>query len=471
MKKIFFLILLVSVALVSCSKSDRAEGPIILSGAFTGIGDGSLTVYAMDEEIAETPIGDHQEFSLRFEYDESAYFTVGINDELFFDLYLKPGDSIHIHADRMNFHGSMEVSGDRAKEALYLRDKHTLDISDPNIARALGSLEPDQYIYEKDQIIAEARQLYDRLAKEKGIDREFAKLEKAFIELTELDIDYTYPKVLRWRNGLSADDPIDFPEEEIQNKIEKLDYNDPSLLKLRIFRNILEGRVNDIASKKYESLPDSVKQIKTWLTTSLSAADSLFKNKKINEYVKFTSLLEMIKYKGPWDFKELYEPFLKNSSRNTYRNSLNKTIEEWEAISPGTEVPDFVFTDITGKQMKLSDLSAKLVYIDVWATWCGPCLREHPYWDALLAEYNEKDIEFLTISIDNTRDPWEKMIKEKEMTGNNWFADNAWQSDLAKYFMIRGIPRFLLLDGERKIVDPSAERPSGNIRQIFDRYL
>lgn len=471
MKKIFAIIFFATTILSSCSKSEIQEGPVIISGAFSGIGDATIAVYALDEEVAAADIEEGQEFSLSFEYDESAYFTVGINDELFFDLFLSPGDSIHIHADRMNFHGTFEVSGDKTKEALFLRDKQTLDISDPIIYRALGSLEPDQYSIEKDQIFAQARELYDKLTDQKGIDGEFTKLEKSFIELTELDIDYSYSKIYRWQNELSDDDPIDFPEAEIKNKIENLDFNDHTLLKLQIFRKIIEDRVNEIASKVYESMPDSLKQIKTWLTTSLSANDSLYKNESINEYIKFSSLRDMIKYKGPWEFEELYSPLIENSSRPIYSNSLKRIIDEWEMIAPGTEVPDFIFTDITGKEMKLSDLSAKLIYIDVWATWCGPCLREHPYWDTLVEEYQNKEIAFLTVSIDNTREPWEKMVKEKEMTGNNWFAENAWQSELAEHFMIRGIPRFLLLDGNRKIVDPSAERPSGNIRQVFDRYL
>ena len=86
-------------------------------------------------------------------------------------------------------------------------------------------------------------------------------------------------------------------------------------------------------------------------------------------------------------------------------------------------------------------------------------------------EYKDKPVAFLTVSIDDTREPWEKMVKNKKMDGLQWFAANAWQSELAKFFMVNAIPRFLLLDKEGKIIDPSAERPSGNIREILDKHL
>ncbi|MGY6521213.1 MAG: TlpA family protein disulfide reductase [Mongoliitalea sp.] len=150
---------------------------------------------------------------------------------------------------------------------------------------------------------------------------------------------------------------------------------------------------------------------------------------------------------------------------------LNEIKQKWEPIMPGKEVPDFNFVTIKGESVKLSDLKGNLVYIDIWATWCGPCIAEHPHWDKMKEEYKDKPIAFLTVSIDNMKEPWEKMVKAKNMEGLQWFADNAWKSDIAQHFMVNAIPRFLLLDKDGKVIDPSADRPSGKIRETVDKFL
>src|SRR5690606_21005463 len=64
-----------------------------------------------------------------------------------------------------------------------------------------------------------------------------------------------------------------------------------------------------------------------------------------------------------------------------------------------------------------------------------------------------------------------KMVTSKNMEGLQWFAQNAWKSDLTQHFMLNSIPRFILLDEEGKIIDPSAERPSGKIRETLEKHL
>jgi hypothetical protein len=63
------------------------------------------------------------------------------------------------------------------------------------------------------------------------------------------------------------------------------------------------------------------------------------------------------------------------------------------------------------------------------------------------------------------------MVKNKKMEGLQWFASNAWQSELTQFFKVNSIPRFILLDKEGRIIDPSTERPSGKIREILDKHL
>ncbi len=178
-----------------------------------------------------------------------------------------------------------------------------------------------------------------------------------------------------------------------------------------------------------------------------------------------------MEYRGPLYVAESYEKFMNENESPKYAEKLKKLKDKWEPISPGKDVPDFTFTDIEGEEVRLSDLKGNLVYIDIWATWCGPCIAEHHHWDKMKEEYKEKPVAFLTVSIDDSREPWEKMVKAKSMEGLQWFAENAWKSDLTQHFMVNAIPRFLLLDEEGKVLDPSADRPSGNIRESLEKHL
>jgi thiol-disulfide isomerase/thioredoxin len=124
--------------------------------------------------------------------------------------------------------------------------------------------------------------------------------------------------------------------------------------------------------------------------------------------------------------------------------------------------PSFDYLNYAGGQTKLEDFKGKYVYIDVWATWCGPCRQEIPFLKKVEEKYQGKNIVFVSISIDKQKDleKWRAMIKEKELGGVQVFADNDWNSKFVQDYKITGIPRFILIDPKGNIVKADASRPS-----------
>ena len=124
--------------------------------------------------------------------------------------------------------------------------------------------------------------------------------------------------------------------------------------------------------------------------------------------------------------------------------------------------PTFDYLNYAGGTSKLEDFKGKYVYIDVWATWCGPCRAEIPYLKAAEEKYHGKDIVFVSISIDTQKDfeKWKKFVGEKELKGVQLFADKDWNSDFVKAYNIDGIPRFILVDPKGITVNANAPRPS-----------
>ena len=143
-------------------------------------------------------------------------------------------------------------------------------------------------------------------------------------------------------------------------------------------------------------------------------------------------------------------------------SNYNKEHKALASIKKGAPSPTFNYPDNNGNSVSLEDLKGKYVYIDVWATWCGPCKVEIPYLKEIDDEFKGKDIAFVSLSIDKMehKEKWLKMIQEEKLQGIQVLADKDWNSDFVTAFNIKGIPRFILLDKNGNIVDANAPRPS-----------
>lgn len=128
----------------------------------------------------------------------------------------------------------------------------------------------------------------------------------------------------------------------------------------------------------------------------------------------------------------------------------------------GSQSPDFDYENHKGGKTKLSSLKGKYVYIDTWATWCGPCRAEIPSLKKVEEKYHGKNIEFVSVSIDTQKDheKWKNFVTDKQLGGVQVFADKDWNSDWAKAYGIQSIPRFILVGPDGKVVDADAPRPS-----------
>ncbi len=124
--------------------------------------------------------------------------------------------------------------------------------------------------------------------------------------------------------------------------------------------------------------------------------------------------------------------------------------------------PTFDYVNYAGGKTKLEDLRGKYVYIDVWATWCGPCRGEIPHLAKVEEKYKGKNIAFVSISVDVDKDfeKWKTFVKDKSLGGIQLFADKNWNSDFIKAFGINSIPRFILIDPKGKVVSADEARPS-----------
>ena len=167
------------------------------------------------------------------------------------------------------------------------------------------------------------------------------------------------------------------------------------------------------------------------------------------------------------------EAFVASEKENNVK-MIHYYIEKIEAIANlpqiGEPAIDFTYPDKEGNEFSLSTFKGSLVYVDVWATWCGPCKAEIPALKTLEHDYHNNNITFLSVSVDTDKEAWVNMLADKQLGGVQLWA-NGW-TEITKSYAINGIPRFLLFDADGNVISLDAPRPSSeDIRELLDVHL
>lgn len=472
LKSTVYLSILAAVFAVSCTQTAEEKPKYtVIAGTITNAQSTVVQAMHQFQEIALDSLSESGSFHLRFLPEEADYFMLRF-DQTGLDLFLSPGDSLYVSFDTEDVAGTFKAENDKALENTFIRQRRKLtNDMQLNDIFSLMALDKDVFENKVDSAYKQLEAAFNAFAQQENIDEEFLLLEETDLELGKLSKLHNYPMYHVYVKRITDYEEGEFDIVGVKERVAALDFNDDRKLRNQHFEDFANSKVREVIRDAAEKDSTLMTEMGSFNKALFEITDSIFDNQKVKDYLKYSALKADMEYRGPAKSEALYEQFLATNQTPLYAQKLEEIVVKWESIAPGKEVPDLAFETMEGEAVKLSDLQGNLVYIDVWATWCGPCIAEHPHWDKLKNEYADKKVAFVTISIDDSREPWKKMVTNKKMEGYQWFAEGAWQSELVKHFMINGIPRFILLDKAGKVLDPSADRPSGSIRQTLDLHL
>jgi peroxiredoxin len=137
----------------------------------------------------------------------------------------------------------------------------------------------------------------------------------------------------------------------------------------------------------------------------------------------------------------------------TYVQNLHNKIAKERRTAKGSIAPDIRLPNPAGDSLSLSSFRGKIVLIDFWAGWCGPCRRENPNLVRLYKQYKDKGFEIFGVSLDRTRDSWINAIQADSITWPQVSDLKYWQSEAAQVYGVGSIPHTVLIDREGRILD------------------
>jgi thiol-disulfide isomerase/thioredoxin len=194
---------------------------------------------------------------------------------------------------------------------------------------------------------------------------------------------------------------------------------------------------------------------------------TIFANARLEDYAKASQMIAYINTNGANDETLIkVNAFIKACSNKSYKDIVQSKYKKFNIVKVGKTPSDFEFKTTNGRVRHLKEFKGKTIVIDLWATWCHPCMQQKPVFAEIAEKYaNKKNVVFLAISTDSKED-WNNYVEDHK-DKNNLIVGNAAWSIVNKSFVVPTIPRFIVIDKDFKFSTPFAPMPSSDKLEKF----
>lgn len=456
MKIINFLATLIIIILASCNPSDEKIQTSVAGQVLNPKGeevsfrlqDTTITVSLNQEGRFET--------NLPIENAKSLVFAHG--DEIS-TLYLRPGDQLSLTIDTEQFDETLQYTGEGASINNFLASIVLLEDSLPSAVK-LASFPEDSFLMK----LRKNNELKENILQESAVDDQ--EFKNWYLKSNEWEFFFNLSYYPGFRSR-ALQKPFE-PSDEFYAYKDTINLHDSSNLAYEYFIPYMQREITKKVGEKFkEKGPQDVSE---YVMASIEEVNAI-PNDPIREKLLYEAINTHLNRLKEDDRAAVLAQWKDLNPSKQHLRVVEDKLEVLKSLAKGNPAPDFKYVNLEGDSMTMEDFRGKVVYIDVWATWCGPCIAEHPYMEELQKQFENDSVAFLAVSVDSSPEPWKKMVKEKKLGGIHLFAEGEWNASIMKNYGISGIPRFILIDQQGKIVNANAARPSGSIAEDIKQLL
>jgi len=364
-----------------------------------------------------------------------------------FKVYLEDECDIEINFDATNYPNSLSFSGIGASENRYMLSKNNF------INQRLDIMYYGYYaLLEEEKFVKYNIDLHkaflNHLKSAENLSKKFISIEEQSLLI---DTQCKFANYESRRKMMLNDNSFTVSQNYV-DPFAKISYNNSSLLCTYNYQEYvslyLQNKVYNVnnTSNSFD-----------FFIQYLNELNKPEYDQNIKDRLSFRdATIGLVHSKDPEKYYHLLLEIIKNEK---YKEIIIEAYNELRT-KRGQPSEDFKFINSEGKYNSLKDFRGKYLYIDIWATWCRPCIKEIPNIEKLKEEFGST-ISIISIAFRDDKERWKEMIESKNMKGIQLFASDN-NADFFHFYDVwnGGLPRFILLDKEGKIIESNAKRPS-----------
>lgn len=320
-------------------------------------------------------------------------------------------------------------------------------------------LQPIHRFWERLQLFSE--KLEDMLSGT-TLDQKFAEDQRKNIHYICKFIAYSYEKYYSGNSDKNPKNQLKIHQLSLKDKkaLNDFIFKDVNFNDSYLFKNVLYYRklLKSIYSQKIKALYKGSVSTSEHFQAILNAIDQTFKDKEIKEYFWYKEMSLYMLFGSKSFLSEAYYIYKKHAGNSSFIESIDKLYLQTATGYETRRPPEFSFKDIYGKEFHLNNFKGSYVFINVWATWCKICLEDFPLLEEIQEKYRSKPIKFVNISVDkqSNKVSWKEFLLNNKYNGIHLISDQDFDSTFLRFFKVKRLPRFIILDKEGKVLESDA---------------
>ena len=439
-KPLQYLALVLFTLSCSTKKSIELKLDPVLSKSDLSIIKSNLITY--EENMLSSGLSGNGLLIAHLEKPTFAYIKI---DENYHPIYIEPGMemTISLSDEGLIFGGKgSQVNNYLSKVGFIIEAFHN---------QAFWSLDSSSFSTSIDELKKDLDESYQEFENEFNIREQ--KLMKARNDLVIINRIQQYRLINQWN----------YKENDIKDPFESVNDEIPITDQWLELGMIEYAQVLDLFMRLNFHFQNDSSEVKNQAVQSDKAIRANSNVEEIRDYLLAKNISHWLAIEGITpELHHLFGAFKNEFPFSSYIPALNARFEEWRSLSEGRVAPNISGMTFENDSISLTDLRGKITYIDVWATWCGPCIEEFQFYERLIDEVDREKIQFLFLSVDQDRNKWEVFLKSKGAPEgiHTIQIENPLHPSVHESYKIWGIPRYILVDKDGLIINTRAPRPS-----------